>query len=140
MITPETGQLIAFGDNDYLPEVEPSTRTALVSARKGVCVHSGSRLRECQTQEPSSSKPIAQKRPAKTEQRRTDAVLRSNPTKMAPKVVAAVWVSRMGEPAMLVQSKLGLCTAESAPDINEEISEFQLFDSWVHSSKRKYRV
>jgi hypothetical protein len=27
MIMPETGQFITFGDDDYLPEVQPSTRT-----------------------------------------------------------------------------------------------------------------
>ena len=43
--------------------------------------------------------PIAQKRPAKTEQRRTDIVLKSNPTKVAPRVER---MSAMAEPAMLV--------------------------------------
>ena len=107
LITPETGQFMAFRDNDYLPEVQPSTRTALVSARKGERIHSSSRLRKCQTKKPSSSKPIAQKRPARTEKRRTNTILKSSPTKMAPKVER---MSMMAEPAMLVQSSWVIST------------------------------
>jgi hypothetical protein len=94
---PETGQFIAFRDKELLTRSTAIYKNSKVSARKGERVHSRSRLRECQTKEPSSSKPIAQKRPAKTEKRRTDAVLRSNPTKMAPTVV---WVSTIAEAAM----------------------------------------
>ena len=104
MITPETGQVITFGDNDYAPEVQPSTRTASVSTtrRKGERVHSCSRLCECQTKEPSNSKPITQKRPARPEKRRTDVVLKSNPTKTAPKVER---MSTMADPAMMMRSR-----------------------------------
>jgi hypothetical protein len=70
VIIPDIGQFITFcgdkaRDKDYLPEVQPSTRT-VGQREKGERVHSSSRLRECQTKEPSSSKPMAQKRPAKT--------------------------------------------------------------------------
>jgi len=65
MIIPETGQFIAFGDEDYSPEVHPSARTANLpnQREKGERGRSSSRLPKHQTPEPT--KPIAQKIPMK---------------------------------------------------------------------------
>ena len=101
MITPETGQFITFGDNDHQPEVQPSTRTALVSAKKESVF---TRAHVCASVKPKSLQVQSQslrERPAMTEKRRTDVVLKSNPIKRAPKEER---ISTMAEPAMLMQS------------------------------------